>query len=72
MSSTFDDFTSHFNKIHLTLWHSETRLRVNSDLLEYVKILGYDFVYKNRTKDRGGGIGAYSKRKVQFECYGGL
>ena len=32
-------------------------MAVSQHLLEYVKIPGYDFVYKNRTEDRDGGVG---------------
>ena len=34
--------------------------------LEYVKIPGYAFVLKNRTKYHGGGVEVYSKEKFNF------
>ena len=39
---------------------------LTQQLLEYVKIPSYAFVYKNRTKYRGGGVEVYSKEKFNF------
>jgi len=60
MSSTFDEFQvmlkqNPFDIITL----SETWLKDNKHLLEYVKINGYNFSFKNRDEKRGGGVGVY-------------
>ena len=43
---------------------SETWLRDNKNLLDYVKIPGYNFVYKNREQKPSGGLGAYLKEEL--------
>ena len=60
MVSSFDEFhvilQEHPFDI-LTL--SETWLKDNMNLLNYVQIPGYKFSYKNRSERRGGGVGLY-------------
>ena len=46
---------------------SETWLRDNKHLLDYLKTPGYNFVYKNREQKLGGGVGAYLKEELDFE-----
>ena len=48
------------NQFHVVTL-SETWLRDNKHLLGYVKIPGYNFVYKNTEQKRGGGVGGYLK-----------
>ena len=65
MSSAFDEFQvmiheNQFEKVTL----SETWLRNNKHLLGYIKIPGYNFVYKNREQKRSGGVGAYLKEEL--------
>ena len=45
---------------------SETWLKDNRQLLEYVSIPGYNFEFRNRENIRGGGVGAYIKESVQY------
>ena len=45
---------------------TETWLRDDKDLLDYVKISSYNFVYRNREQKRGG-VGAYLKEKLDFK-----
>ena len=62
MSSTFNEFPVMINENQfdiITL--SETWLRDNKHLLDHVKTLRYNFVYKNREQKCGGGVGAYLK-----------
>ena len=68
MSSTFDEF-------QLMLYHhlfdivklSETWLRNDTNLLQYVQIPGYRFCYKNRHERRGDGAGMYIKYTIQYK-----
>ena len=46
---------------------SETWLRDDKHLLDYVKISSYNFVYRNREQKRGGGVEAYLKEKFDFK-----
>ena len=46
---------------------TETWLRDDKDLLDYVKISSYNFVYRNREQKHGGGVGAYLKEKLDFK-----
>ena len=67
MSSTFDAFfltlqQDPFDIIML----SETWLRDNKHLLGYIKMPGYNFLYKNRKQNHGGEVGAYIKEKFSF------
>ena len=68
MSSTFDEFQimlyQHpFDIITL----SETWLRNDTNLLQYLQIPGYSFCYKNRDQRRGGGVGMYIKLTVKYK-----
>ena len=67
MGSTFDEFQvmlyQHAFDI-ITL--SETWLRKNSNLLQYVQIPGNSFCYKNRDERRGG-VGMYIKDSIKYK-----
>ena len=68
MSSTFDEFQLLFHHHPfdiITL--SETWLRNNTNLLQYVQIPGYSFCYKNRDERRGGGVGMYIKATIKYK-----
>ena len=63
MTSTFDQFTVFMEKYNfdiITL--SETWL--NPNVLEYVKMLGYNIYFKNRNS-RGGGVRVYVKENLK-------
>ena len=68
MSSTFDEFQLMFYHHPfdiITL--SETWLRNDTNLLQYVQILRYSFCYKNRDERRGGGVGMYIKATIKYK-----
>ena len=46
---------------------SETWLRNNSALLDYVTLPGYTALFRNRVGTRGGGVGAYISDSIQFK-----
>lgn len=46
---------------------SETWLRPNKMLLDYVQIPGYELPYNNRDNMRGGGVGFYIKDTIKFK-----
>ena len=66
---------STFNEFYITLAKypfdvvalSETWLRQNKMLLDYVQIPGYELLYNNRENMRGGGVGFYIKDTVKFK-----
>ncbi|XP_057310275.1 uncharacterized protein LOC130648252 [Hydractinia symbiolongicarpus] len=68
LPSTFDEF-SYMLECHkfdiITL--SETWLKNNQVLIDYVNIPGYQFEYKNRTDKRGGGVGMYIKDELIYK-----
>ena len=45
---------------------SETWLRNDTNLLQYVQIPGYSFCYKNRDERREGGVGIYIKETARL------
>ena len=62
MTSTFDEFQFMVNESKfdiITL--SETWLKNDKHLLEYVNLPGYKFCYRNRDEKRGVGVGLYIK-----------
>jgi len=68
MNSTFDEFQFMISEMKfdiITL--SETWLKNDKNLLEYVKVPGYEFVYRNRDEKRGGGVGIYIKETINFK-----
>ena len=46
---------------------SETWLKDDVNLLNYVQIPGYKFSYKNRNERRGGGVGLYIKDSIEYK-----
>jgi len=68
MTSTFDEFQLMVHQTNfdiITL--SETWLKNDRHLLEYVELPGYNFTYRNRDERRGGGVGIYIKDTIQFK-----
>ena len=68
MTSTFDKFQFMVNESKfdiITL--SETWLRNDKHLLEYVNLPGYKFSHRNRDEKRGGGVGAYIKDCITYK-----
>ena len=66
--SNFDEFsymlsTNAFDVMSI----SETWLKDDSNLLQYVTIPGYRFEYKNRDTRRGGGVAFYLKDHLQYK-----
>ena len=64
-TSTFDEFQFMVNESKfdiITL--SETWLKNNKHLLDYVNLPGYKFSYRNSDEKRGGGIDVYIKETV--------
>ena len=45
----------------------ETWLKDNPDLLDYLKIDGYDIKFRNREHTRGGGVGLYIRSDIKFK-----
>ncbi|XP_028409262.1 uncharacterized protein LOC114531856 [Dendronephthya gigantea] len=66
--STFDEFILTINQFPfdiITL--SETWLKDNPYLLDYVSIPGYVNVFRNRDRIRGGGVGIYLRDHINFK-----
>ena len=62
MTSTFDEFQFMVNESKFDIIPlSETWLKNDKHLLEYVNLPGYKFSYRNRDEKRGGGVGVYIK-----------
>ena len=57
-----------FNKYKFDLITlSETWLKDNSYLIDYVTIPGYDIIYNNRDKIKGGGVGCYINTRLKYK-----
>ena len=68
MVSSFDEFIVMLQEHPfdmLTL--SETWLKDDVNLLNFVQIPGYKFSYRNRNERRGGGIGLYIKDSIEYK-----
>ena len=68
MVSSFDEFNVMLQEHPfdiLTL--SETWLKDDVNLLNYVQILGYKFRYRNQNERRGGGVGLYIKDSIEYK-----
>ena len=68
VTSSFDEFnlmltTYGFDIVAL----SETWLKDNNFLLDYVTIPGYNSEYRNREQKRGGGVGFYLKENIKYQ-----
>ena len=46
---------------------SETWLRDDRNLLQYINVPGYQFEYRNRNSKRGGGVGVYLKNHMKYK-----
>ena len=67
MVSTFNEFQLGINKYRFdVITLSETWLKNNPELLEYVKIPGYQMEYRNRENMKGGGVGMYIRENIKF------
>ena len=68
MTPTFDEFQFIVNESKfdiITL--SETWLKNDKHLLEYVNLPGYKSSNKNRDEKRGGGVGVYIKDRITYK-----
>ena len=66
--STFDEFTCMSNTQKFDIMTlSETWLKDNPHLLDYVKIDGYEFKFRNREHPRGGGVGLYIRSDIKYK-----
>ena len=67
LSSTFDEFHVMLNEYQFDIIAmSETWLKNNRKLLDYVDIPGYNLEYANRDNKRGGGVGVYIKETFTY------
>ena len=67
MTSAFDEFQFIVNESKfyiITL--SETWLKNDKYLLEYVNLPGSKFSYRNRDEKRGGGVGIYIYKRLYY------
>ena len=46
---------------------SETRLKNNKYILDYAITPDYSFLYHNKNKQKGGGVGVYIKENIKFK-----
>lgn len=68
MVSTFNEFLLTVNSYPLDIVAlSETWLRDQPHLLQYVSIPGFVTEFRNRTGIRGGGVGAYIKDNIKYK-----
>ena len=68
MSCTFDEFQFMINQTNFdVITLSKTWLKNDKHLLEYVRLPGYEFAYRNRDEKRGGGVGTYIRDTIEFK-----
>ena len=68
MVSTCDEFVITINEYPLNvITLSETRLKDNPSLLDFVSVPGYSTVFRNRESIKGGGAGAYIRNDINFK-----
>ena len=68
MSSTFDEFQFMINQTRFdVITLSETWLKNDKHLIEYVRLPGYEFAYRNRDEKHGGGVGIYIRDTIEFK-----
>ena len=68
MTSTFDEFLLTVNKYPVDIITlSDTWLKDNAALLDYVSVPGYVSVFRNRESIKGGGVGAYIQESIKFK-----
>ena len=68
MSSTFDEFQFMMNQTNFdVIALSETWLKNDKHVLEYVRLPGFEFAYRIRDEKGGGGVGIYIRDKIEFK-----
>ena len=68
MVSSFNEFQVLVSQLPMDIIRmSETWLRNNSTLLDYVTLPGYTALFRNHEGTRGGGVGAYISDSIQFK-----
>ena len=68
MASWFDELLATIKEYPFNVvTRSETWLKDNALLLQYVTIPGYSHVFQNRNKVRGGGVGAYLREGIRYK-----
>ena len=68
MVSSFNEFQVLVSQLPMDIiTMSETWLRNNPALLDYVTLPGYTALFRNREGARGGGVGAYISNSIQFK-----
>ena len=67
MVSTCDEFLITINEYPLNVISlSETRLKDNPALLDFVSVPGYSTDFRNRESIKGGGVGSYIRNDINF------
>ena len=65
--STFDEFICMLNTQKFDIMTlSETWLKYNPHLLDYVKIDGYEVKFRNKEHTRGGGVGLHIRSDIKY------
>ena len=65
---TFDEFTCMLNTQKFDIMTlSKTWLKDNPDLLDYVKIDGYEVKFRNKEHTRGVGVGLYIRPDIKYK-----
>ena len=68
MTLAFDQFQFMVNESKFDIIVlSETWLKNDKHLLEYVNLPGYKFSYRNRDEKRSGGVGVYIKDCITYK-----
>ena len=68
LNTSIDEFNVKLNTYGFDIISiSETWLKENKDLIDYVQIQGYEFIYNNREHSRGGGAAYYIKEHLEFK-----
>jgi hypothetical protein len=71
MVSSFNEFQVFLSQypmdVMIVITMSETWLKENHALLEYVSLSGYGAVFRNRDNIRGGGVGAYISNSIKYK-----
>ena len=68
MVSSFNEFQILVSQLPMDIiTMSETWLKDNPALLDYVNLPGYTALFRNREGSRGGGVGAYINDSIQYK-----
>ena len=68
MVSSFNEFQILVSQLSMDIiTMSETWLKDNPALLDYVTLPGYTALFRNRAGARGGGVGAYISDSIQYK-----